>query len=493
MTLNTSVARQNIPGWQFDNTYSKLPDVLFAAATPATVASPRLVVLNHPLADELGLDLREMARDAAAALFAGQVLPEGSQPIAQAYAGHQYGHFTMLGDGRAILLGEHRTPSGQLVDIQFKGSGQTQFSRRGDGRAALGPMLREYIISEAMFALGIPTTRSLAVVTTGEPVYREGPRQGAILTRVAASHIRVGTFEYVAARGEEANLRALADYTISRHYPDLPDSPDRYLQFFRAVMDRQASLVAQWQLVGFIHGVMNTDNTAISGETIDYGPCAFMNAYRADTVFSSIDRGGRYAYGNQPSIVQWNLTRFAETLIPLLAAEQDNAIEIAKRALGEFPGLFEQYWLAGMRAKLGLQNAEAGDVDLALSLLKWMQKVRADFTNTFRELASEGPLTGCAYEDTDFQAWQTQWQQRLSREGRSMDAVRAAMNSVNPAVIPRNHRVEEALAAAENNNDLSVLNRLLEVLVKPFEAGPETASYRSLPPDDAGYRTFCGT
>lgn len=493
MTVNAPVAGQNLPGWQFDNTYARLPDVLFAAAKPARVAAPRLVIVNHRLADELGLDLTGISAEAAAALFAGQDLPEGSRPIAQAYAGHQYGNFSMLGDGRAILLGEHRTPSGQLFDIQFKGSGQTQFSRRGDGRAALGPMLREYIISEAMFALGIPTTRSLAVVTTGEPVYREGPRPGAILTRVAASHIRVGTFEYVAARGEEANLRVLADYTIARHYPDLPDSADRYLQFFRAVMDRQASLVAQWQLVGFIHGVMNTDNMAISGETIDYGPCAFMNAYRADTVFSSIDRGGRYAYGNQPSIVQWNLTRFAETLLPLLATEQDDAIELATKALGEFPGLFEKYWLAGMRAKLGLLNAEAGDVDLALSLLKWMQKARGDFTNTFRDLSEDEPLTGCAYQDPDFLAWQTQWLQRLSRETRSTTAAHAAMRCVNPAVIPRNHRVEEALAAAENHNDLSVLEQLVAVLAKPYEAGADSALYRELPPDNPNYRTFCGT
>lgn len=491
--MNLSIAGQNGPGWQFDNTYSRLPDVLFAAAQPAKVASPRLVIVNRRLASDLGLDLTGISVDEAAALFAGQTLPEGSRPIAQAYAGHQYGHFTMLGDGRAILLGEHRTPSGQLFDIQFKGSGQTQFSRRGDGRAALGPMLREYIISEAMFALGIPTTRSLAVVATGEPVFREGSRPGAILTRVAASHIRVGTFEYVAARGDKVNLRALADYTIARHYPDLPDSADRYLQFFRSVMERQASLVAQWQLVGFIHGVMNTDNMAISGETIDYGPCAFMNTFRADTVFSSIDRGGRYAYGNQPSIVQWNLTRFAETLLPLLAVEQDDAIELAKQALGEFPSLFEKYWLAGVRAKLGLLTAEPGDVDLALELLKWMQKVRADFTNTFRDLSADEPLAGCAYQDADFQAWQAQWQQRLSRETRSTTAAHAAMRLVNPAVIPRNHRVEEALAAAENNNDLSVMERLLAVLATPYDAGVDSAMYREVPPDDPNYRTFCGT
>jgi uncharacterized protein YdiU (UPF0061 family) len=480
--MTASVAEQNQIGWQFDNTYSRLPEVLFASAKPAVVAAPRVVILNHRLADDLGLQLERISPEAAASLFAGQDLPVGSLPIAQAYAGHQYGNFTMLGDGRAILLGEHRTPSGQLVDIQFKGSGQTRFSRRGDGRAALGPMLREYIISEAMFALGIPTTRSLAVVTTGEPVMRETRRQGAVLTRVAASHIRVGTFEYVAGRGDEANLRVLADYTINRHYPNLPDSPNQYLEFFRAVMDRQAALVARWQLVGFIHGVMNTDNMAISGETIDYGPCAFMNAYSPTTV-----------YGNQPAIVQWNLTRFAETLIPLLDPDQEKAIAIATEALNQYPALFQQYWLTGMRAKLGLQSAEAADFELAQSLLTWMQKAKADFTNTFRDLSADEPLSKALYLEAEFQAWHSQWQLRLNQESRPSTAVRTAMRGVNPAVIPRNHRVEEALAAAENNNDLSVLERLLAVIAKPFEAGADSAIYREPPTDECDYRTFCGT
>jgi uncharacterized protein YdiU (UPF0061 family) len=461
--------------------------------TASAAEAPRLVIVNRRLAQDLGLQLEGLSPEAAAALFAGQQLPAGSQPIAQAYAGHQYGHFTMLGDGRAILLGEHRTPSGQLVDIQFKGSGQTRFSRRGDGRAALGPMLREHIISEAMFALGIPTTRSLAVVTTGDPVMRETRRQGAILTRVAASHIRVGTFEYAASRGDEANLRVLADYTISRHYPKLPDSPNRYLEFFRAVMDRQAALVAQWQLVGFIHGVMNTDNMAISGETIDYGPCAFMNAYSPATVFSSIDHGGRYAYGNQPAIVQWNLTRFAETLIPLLDPDQDKAIAIATEALNQYPALFQQYWLTGMRAKLGLQNSEAGDFELAQLLLAWMQKTKADFTNTFRDLSSSDRLTSDRYQDPDFQAWRANWQLRLDQEGRPSTERLAGMRGVNPAVIPRNHQVEAALAAAEENNDISVMERLLAVLATPFEDHAESNIYREPPSDECDYRTFCGT
>ncbi len=493
--LNAAGAEQNSIGWRFDNTYSRLPDAFFAAAKPATVKAPRLVILNHQLAQKLGLDFNGLSPDAIASLFAGQDLPSGAKPIAQAYAGHQYGHFTMLGDGRAILLGEHRLPSGQLVDIQLKGAGQTQFSRRGDGRAALGPMLREYIISEAMFALGIPTTRSLAVVATGEPVYRQTAQKGAILTRVAASHIRFGTFEYLIARRDEANLRVLADYAIGRHYPELVNLPNRYLEFFRAVMERQAKLVAQWQLVGFIHGVMNTDNMAISGETIDYGPCAFMNAYHPDTVYSSIDSGGRYGYGNQPAITQWNLARFAESLLPLLAPQQDQAVALAAEALNEFPALHKQHWLAGMRAKLGLERIEAGDQELAESLLAWMQENEADFTNTFRDLSEAEYPTGDQYQDASFRAWHTQWQLRLSREERPNSSARTAMRALNPAVIPRNHRVEEALAAAEDHDDLSVFQRLLDAVTKPYELGSEAAAaaYRQPPSDESTYRTFCGT
>ncbi|HUQ70459.1 MAG TPA: YdiU family protein [Planctomycetaceae bacterium] len=493
ITGTTTVADDNSMGWQFDNTYSRLPGDFFAPAKPARVAEPRVVILNRRLAGELGLDVGMESTDSVAALFAGQDLPRGSQPIAQAYAGHQYGHFTMLGDGRAILLGEHRTPSGQLVDIQLKGAGQTQFSRRGDGRAALGPMLREYILSEAMFALGIPTTRSLAVVTTGEPVYRGAPLRGAILTRVAASHIRVGTFEYLSARHDESNLRLLADYAINRHYPGLVDAPRKYVEFFRAVVDRQASLMARWQLVGFIHGVMNTDNMAISGETIDYGPCAFMNAYRPDTVFSSIDHGGRYAYGNQPAIAQWNLARFAETLLPLLAPKPKQAIDIATEILEQFAALFDAYWLAGMREKLGLHTAEADDLELIRSLLTWMQSSKADFTNTFRDLASTNSRTESRPGDPAFVTWYSQWQQRLSREGRPLIVAQAAMRAVNPAVIPRNHRVEAALAAAEDLDDLSVLHRLLAALATPYEVGADSAAFQEPSPDDCSYRTFCGT
>jgi uncharacterized protein YdiU (UPF0061 family) len=491
ITPTASVADDNTVGWRFDNTYARLPEVFYAPAKPATVRAPRVSIVNHRLADELGLQLGAISPDAAAALFAGQHLPNGSQPIAQAYAGHQFGGFTMLGDGRAILLGEHRTPTGRIVDIQLKGAGRTRFSRGGDGRAALGPMLREYVISEAMAALGIPTTRSLAVVTTGEPVYRTSELKGAILTRLAASHIRVGTFEYLAARQDEANLRLLADYAIDRHYPELIDAPRKYLEFLRAVIDRQASLIARWQLIGFIHGVMNTDNMAISGETIDYGPCAFMNTYRPDTVFSSIDHAGRYAYGNQPVIAQWNLARFAETLLPLVDADQEKAIAAASEALGEYPALFERYWLAGMRKRLGLQAEEVGDIELIGSLLNWMQKSRADFTNTFRDLSSEELPVGESYRDPDFQAWHSRWRFRLTREGRSNAS--AVMRAVNPAVIPRNHRVEEALSAAEERDDLSVLHRLLAALASPYEAGANSAPYQEPPRDDGNYRTFCGT
>lgn len=483
-----SVTDERDAGWRFDNTYARLPDALFVPTTPAPVRDPRVQVLNLRLAEELGLDLGAIPPEDAAAVFAGQTLPAGSLPIAQAYAGHQYGGFTMLGDGRAILLGEHRAPDGRLFDIQFKGSGRTRFSRGGDGRAALGPMLREYIISEAMAALGIPTTRSLAVVTTGEHVYRETLRKGAILTRVAASHLRVGTFEY-AARRDDDTLKSLADYAIVRHDPDLVDAPDKYLGFLRAVVDRQAALVARWQLVGFVHGVMNTDNVAISGETIDYGPCAFMNMYDPSTVFSSIDRSGRYAYGNQAKIMQWNLTRLAETLLPLISTDPDAAVALATEVLTEFPSRFDRYWLSGMRTKLGLTTDEAEDVELIGSLLDGMRASKSDFTNTFRDLSEKAP----SRDDPDFRAWHARWEDRLGREGRSVASARALMRSVNPAVIPRNHRVEEALSAAEDHADLSVMHRLLDVLASPYESSDDRAEYREPPADECGYKTFCGT
>jgi serine/tyrosine/threonine adenylyltransferase len=480
-------------GFRLEASYAQLPQILFAAAQPVRVREPRVAILNHRLAEEIGLDLESLSPEAAANLFAGQDLPAGARPIAQAYAGHQYGHFTMLGDGRAILIGEQRTPDGRLVDIQFKGTGPTTFSRSGDGRAALGPMLREYIVSEAMAALGIPTTQSLAVVTTGEPVYRESILRGAILTRVAASHIRVGTFQFAAALGHEPTLRALADYAIARHFPELADVPQNHLAFFRAVMDRQATLIASWMHVGFIHGVMNTDNMVVSGETIDFGPCAFMNAYREDAVYSSIDRRGRYAYGNQPAIAQWNLARFAETLLPLFDPNPDTAVAIATEALGEFPALYERYWLDGMRRKLGLRTSEDQDRDLVHSLLGWMSKSPADFTNMFADLSPSELLPGDQCQTEEFAAWHGRWKDRLSREGQTDAAAVALMRSVNPVVIPRNHRVEEALSAAEKHDDLSPLHDLLAALADPFAQRPEHAKYREPPLDESGYRTFCGT
>lgn len=479
-------------GWRLDHTYTGLPAALFAPARPARFKAPRVAVLNHRLAADLGLDLNTLPPDAAAAVFSGQALPPEARPIAQAYAGHQFGHPTMLGDGRAILLGEQRTPAGSLIDVQLKGAGPTRFSRGGDGLAALGPMLREYVISEAMAGLGIPTTRSLAVVTTGEPVFRETPRRGAVLTRTAASHIRVGTFEYAAALRDEPVLRALADYAVDRHYPELADAADKYLAFLRAVADRQAALIARWQLVGFVHGVMNTDNMAVSGESIDYGPCAFMNAYDPKTVFSSIDRGGRYAYANQPAIAQWNLARLAEALLPLIDPAEERAVEAAMAVLDDFPGRFDGYWLAGMRAKLGLRTAEDGDRRLAQGLLGWMERTGVDWTNTFADLSVDVPP---AEADEDFRAWHARWRDRLAREVDPAPAVAARMRAANPVVIPRNHRVEEALAAAEEGDDLGPLHALLAALESPYEPSAERAAYRDPPAASADrcYRTFCGT
>ena len=389
-------------GWHLEHTYAELPKLFYSDAAPAAVREPRVAAFNRPLAALLGLEPELLEGPEGAAILAGNAVPKGGRPIAQAYAGHQFGSFTVLGDGRAILLGEQITPSGDRVDIQLKGAGRTRFSRGGDGRAALGPMLREYIISEAMHALGIPTTRSLAVVKTGEPVYRDTLLDGAVLTRVAASHIRVGTMQWAAAHDGQAArcardeaVRVLADYTRARHYPELADSPEPHMlhmAMFDAILARQASLIARWQLVGFIHGVMNTDNCALSGETIDYGPCAFMDTYDPATVFSSIDHAGRYAYGNQPAIAQWNLARLAEAMLPLFDEDIDRAVERATESLNRFPGLFEQHWLAGMRAKLGLFTEEETDKALVDDLLAWMQRSSADFTNTFRALTSGGWL-----------------------------------------------------------------------------------------------------
>lgn len=475
-------------GWRLEHSYAQLPAAFHVAYSPTPVRRPEMVILNRPMAESLGLHADLLDNPA---WFSGNELPPGARPLAQAYAGHQYANFTMLGDGRAILLGEQVTPGGDRFDIQLKGSGQTPFSRRGDGRATLGPMLREYIISEAMHALGIPTTRSLAVVTTGETVHRDEPLPGAVLTRVAASHIRVGTFEYAAARGEKVALQALADYTLQRHYPEVAAADQPYLAFLDAVIERQASLIARWQLVGFIHGVMNTDNMALSGETIDYGPCAFMEACDPATVFSSIDRHGRYAYGRQPHIAQWNLARLAEALLPLFDDDEEKAIEIANESIGRFEPRFKHHWLAGMRSKLGLFTEESEDTTLVESLLEWMRQTQADFTNTFRDLSQ--PASGQLSSNPDYLDWYRRWQTRLGRQPQSPTEVLERMQRHNPAFIPRNHKVEEALAAAVVKGDLSVMERLLAVLAKPYDHTQRPQGDYGAPSNLESYRTFCGT
>jgi uncharacterized protein YdiU (UPF0061 family) len=474
-------------GWRFDNSYARLPEVLFAQAEAENFPAPELVVRNDALGRALGIDLDAVPSRELARVFAAQSVPPGAAMIAQAYAGHQYGHFTMLGDGRAILLGEHVTPAGARLDVQFKGSGITRYSRRGDGRAALGPMLREYVISEAMHALGVPTTRSLGVATTGERIDRMGERCGAVLVRVAASHIRVGTFQFAAGLDDPAVLRALADHAIARHDHELVGAEDRYAAFLDAVIRRQAELVARWQLVGFVHGVLNTDNTLVSGETIDYGPCAFMDAYHADTVFSSIDHHGRYRYGHQPAIIQWNLARLAEAMVPLLADDETVAVARANEALDRFAPAFRGHWLAGMRAKIGIVHEEPDDTALLGDLLATMQDQRADFTRTFRALSN-------GEEPAGLEAWTTRWNARLAREARPRDAALASMRTVNPAVIPRNHRVEHALAAAEEHGDLAPFRELLAVLARPYELAAEHAEFAEPPPPGfSGYCTYCGT
>ena len=494
MSISQST-NQTQTGWNFDNSYLKLPDIFYRQLPPVPVRTPQLVIFNDSLAEQLGLDPQNLNTPQGAEILAGNLLPPGAAPLAQAYAGHQFGGFTMLGDGRAILLGEQITPGGERVDIQLKGSGQTPFSRRGDGRAALGPMLREYLISEAMFALGIPTSRSLAVVATGEPVRRETLLPGAILTRVAASHLRVGTFEYAARRGSTADVKILADYAIWRHYPDVARQDNPYLALLETAIARQAELVARWLLVGFIHGVMNTDNVAIAGETIDYGPCAFMDAYNPATVFSSIDHQGRYAFANQPPITQWNLTRFAETLLPLLDKQQESAIEMAQQALDSFSDKFRRTWLQGMRKKLGLMDEQEDDVALIDDLLAIMQRLRADYSNSFRDLAGEELTDNELHRDGAFQDWRKRWQWRLEQQGQSFNTVKKIMDRNNPAVIPRNHRVEEALAAAEKDGNLQPLEHLLRVLATPYtDLDAADLAYREPPPPSQRvYQTFCGT
>jgi uncharacterized protein YdiU (UPF0061 family) len=486
----------------FQNSYAALPANFFARVAPTPVASPRLIKLNRPLAIHLGLDPDFLESPEGTEILAGKRVPEGAEPIAMAYAGHQFGHFVpQLGDGRAILLGEVIDADGVRRDIQLKGSGPTPFSRRGDGRAALGPVLREYIVSEAMAALGIPTTRSLAAVITGENVMRETPLPGAVLTRVASSHIRVGTFQYFAARGDTEGVRRLADHVIERHYPQVADAERPYLALLSAVIARQAELVARWLLVGFIHGVMNTDNTSVSGETIDYGPCAFMDHYDPATVFSSIDEQGRYAYANQPRIALWNLTRLAECLLPLLSDDKDKAIEEAQAALGEFAETFTSAYQAGLRRKIGLFTTRDGDEALVQDLLDAMAKNQADFTLTFRRLSDaafdsggDAEVRALFAEPAAYDEWAGRWRQRLGDEPQTAIERRDAMRSVNPAFIPRNHLIEAVIEAAVNRDDFGPFEVLLTVLSKPYLDPPDFAGYADPPePHQRVLQTFCGT
>jgi uncharacterized protein YdiU (UPF0061 family) len=485
----------------FDNTFARQLVGFYVPWQAAPVAQPTLVKLNRELAQELGLDAGALDSEEGARIFAGNELPAGAVPLAQVYAGHQFGGFVrQLGDGRALLLGEVIDRKGRRRDIQLKGSGPTPFSRAGDGRAALGPVLREYLIGEAMHALGIPTTRALAAAVTGERVFREeGALPGAVLTRVAASHIRVGTFEFFAARGEQAKVRRLADYVIERHYPELKDHTNPYLALLERVSDRQAALIAGWMHVGFIHGVMNTDNMAVSGETIDYGPCAFMDHYDPATVFSSIDIRGRYAYANQPRIAQWNLARFAETLLHLIDADGKRASARATEVINAFPEQYERHWLKGMRAKLGLLTEDEADLNLAAGFLRAMEGKKVDYTLAFRYLADaalsqEEPLRALFADPSAYDLWSSHWRERLSRESVTPLERAQAMRRANPAFIPRNHRVEEALNAVVEHGDYAPFETLLKLLSRPYDAQPEFAAFAEPAPEGRGrYRTFCGT
>ena len=479
-------------GWCFDNTYYRLSDIFKEDIKPIPVKKPELVLLNKTLAENLNLNFSNLDNQELSELFSGNSLPKGSNSIAQAYAGHQFGHFTMLGDGRAVLIGEHLSKDNKRYDIQFKGSGKTTFSRNGDGRAALGPMLREYVISEAMNGLGIPTTRSLAVVKTGEDVIRETSLPGAILTRIASSHIRVGTFQYIAARQKKDEIEVLLNYVIDRHYPDIKNSKNKATELLSNVLEKQINLVVNWMRVGFIHGVMNTDNMSISGETIDYGPCAFMDTYDPKTVFSSIDQMGRYAYFNQPVITKWNLSRFAECLIPLIDKNQEKAIELATEIINSFEKKYEEKWLNMMRDKLGLFGMDEKDKFLILDLLTWMHQKKIDYTNIFCHLMNENIKEDKDYEDEDFKNWKKRWNERLKTHNNTPEKSLKLMRSANPIVIPRNHKVEEALEAAEKNN-FKPITRLVEILKDPYSQQKNIINYQIPSNSEKKYQTFCGT
>jgi len=479
-------------GFKFDNTYANLPEIMATKLPPVAVKKPELVILNHDLAKSLGLDFSKYNNQENAEIFSGNKLIDGSIPLAQAYCGHQFGHFVMLGDGRAILLGEHIDPKNQRWDIQLKGSGKTPYSRGGDGRAALGPMLREYIISEAIHFLNIPTTRSLAVVTTGEDVLRESKLKGAVLTRIASSHLRVGTFQYVAAKQDLNALKTLVDYAIERHYPKLIQAQNKAIALFKSVMKRQIKLIVNWMRVSFIHGVMTTDNMTISGESIDYGPCAFMDHYDTKTVFSSIDHYGRYAYGSQPVIGQWNLARFAESLFPLLDQDEKKAEQIANGLINEYEALFANEFHIMMKNKLGMISDEDQDKQMMSDLFKVMHKNQADYTNTFRYLINGKFPQEKLLNDPDFIIWEAEWKKRLSKNQTSEDGYQLMMKH-NPVFIPRNHKVEEALSAADQG-DMSKFLSLCEVIKKPYNEDINFEEYtKPAPASDRVYKTYCGT
>ena len=476
-------------GWNLQSSYTQISDKLISELKPDAVTNPSTVIVNNELAKKLGLNLKGMSKKDLSNLFSGNTLPHGSKPFAQAYAGHQFGQFTILGDGRAHIVGEQVTPEGEIFDIQYKGSGRTPYSRGGDGKAALGPMLREYLISEAMYHLGIPTTRSLAVVETGEKVYREVPLKGSILTRVASSHIRIGTFQFLAAHKDYDGMQALLDFSIKRHFCNIKFSKNVAIEFIQAVMQKQIKLIVDWMRVGFIHGVMNTDNSTISGETIDYGPCAFMDSYDAKTVFSSIDTQGRYSFANQPSIIHWNLVRLAECLLPLIDENEKKSIEIAQNTLNDFSSLFKDEWLQMMRKKIGIEDQSDEDEELINNLVKWMQSKNPDFTNTFCNLMNYEHANDEVFEDNDFDTWKKNWKKRV----KSKEYLKTMIN-INPVLIPRNYLVEEALNEAETNNKLDKFNDLNRAISSPYQLKNVHIKYLMTPSKtNIPYKTFCGT
>ena len=476
-------------GWNLQSSYTQISDKLFSELKPDAVTNPSTVIVNNELAEKLGLNLKGISEEDLSNLFSGNSLPHGSKPFAQAYAGHQFGQFTILGDGRAHIVGEQVTPDGEIFDIQYKGSGRTPYSRGGDGKAALGPMLREYLISEAMYYLGIPTTRSLAVVETGEKVYREVPLKGSILTRVASSHIRIGTFQFLAAHKDYESMKSLLDFSIKRHFSNLKFSENLAIEFIKAVMQKQINLIVEWMRVGFIHGVMNTDNSTISGETIDYGPCAFMDHYDANTVFSSIDTQGRYSFANQPSIIQWNLVRLAECLLPLIDENEKKSIEIAQNLLNTFSSLFKDRWIQMMKKKLGIKDQSEDDEELINNLIKWMQQKKPDFTNTFCNLMNYDHADDEEFEDDEFNNWKREWKKRVESK-EYLDV----MISCNPTLIPRNYLVEEALSEAETDGKFDKFNELNEIISSPYQLKKVNIKYLETPSKtNIPYKTFCGT